>query len=256
MRPHPHRTDVRGPCEEERWQPERPRGQSVGPAHGPSTARRGSARRSERRRARRLHARTTEPGSRPPTDRIRSRCSRSRRRPGCPELVPIRYGRMLVSPFTFYRGAARDHGRRPRRHPAFRPNVQLCGDAHLSNFGVFGSPERQLMFDINDFDETLPGPWEWDVKRLAASFEIAGRDNGFADGPAPTIVASVDPRVPRGDAGVRGDGHPRRSGTRTSNRRDPASGSVREVRDKKNAKVAERASRRPGRRTACRRSRS
>ena len=72
-----------------------------------------------------------------------------------------------------------DHGRRPGRHATSGLNAQLCGDAHLSNFGVFASPERQLMFDINDFDETLPGPWEWDVKRLAASFEIAGRDRGF-----------------------------------------------------------------------------
>ena len=94
-----------------------------------------------------------------------------------PELVPIRHGRMLVSPFTFYRGARLRHGigpRAARRSPGL--TVQLCGDAHLSNFGGFASPERQLVFDINDFDETLPGPWEWDVKRLAASFEIAGRD--------------------------------------------------------------------------------
>jgi len=97
-----------------------------------------------------------------------------------PELVPIRYGRMLVSPFTFYRGAAKimasDLGRTPRSGMV----VQSCGDAHLSNFGVFASPERRLVFDINDFDETLPGPWEWDVKRLAASMLIAARDNGFA----------------------------------------------------------------------------
>ena len=101
-----------------------------------------------------------------------------------PELVPIRYGRMLVSPFTFYRGAALIMAADLAATPRSGLNVQLCGDAHLSNFGVFASPERQLMFDINDFDETLPGPWEWDVKRLAASFEIAGRDRGFspADG--------------------------------------------------------------------------
>jgi uncharacterized protein (DUF2252 family) len=96
-----------------------------------------------------------------------------------PSLVPIRYGRMLVSPFTFYRGAAlimaHDLGGTPRS--GF--NVQACGDAHLSNFGVFASPERQLVFDVNDFDETLPGPWEWDVKRLAASMLVAARDNGY-----------------------------------------------------------------------------
>ena len=97
-----------------------------------------------------------------------------------PELVPIRYGRMLVSPFTFYRGAALIMAADLAATPRSGLNAQLCGDAHLSNFGVFASPERQLMFDINDFDETLPGPWEWDVKRLMASFEIAGRNRGFA----------------------------------------------------------------------------
>jgi uncharacterized protein (DUF2252 family) len=96
-----------------------------------------------------------------------------------PELVPIRYGRMLVSPFTFYRGAALIMAGDLASTPHSGVNVQLCGDAHLSNFGLFGSPERQLMFDINDFDETLPGPWEWDVKRLAASVEILGRERGF-----------------------------------------------------------------------------
>jgi uncharacterized protein (DUF2252 family) len=97
-----------------------------------------------------------------------------------PELVPIRYGRMLVSPFTFYRGAALIMAADLAGTPVTGVTVQLCGDAHLSNFGLFGTPERQMLFDINDFDETLPGPWEWDVKRLAASFEIMGRDRGFA----------------------------------------------------------------------------
>ncbi len=96
-----------------------------------------------------------------------------------PELVPIRYGRMLVSPFTFYRGAARIMARDLAGTPRSGFNVQCCGDAHLSNFGVFASPERRLVFDINDFDETLPGPWEWDVKRLAASMLIAARDNSY-----------------------------------------------------------------------------
>ena len=96
-----------------------------------------------------------------------------------PELVPIRYGRMLVSPFTFFRGGALIMASDLAGTPDSGITVQCCGDAHLSNFGVFGSPERQLIFDINDFDETLPGPWEWDVKRLAASFEIAGRDRGY-----------------------------------------------------------------------------
>ena len=96
-----------------------------------------------------------------------------------PELVPIRYGRMLVSPFTFYRGAASIMAHDLAATPRSGLHVQCCGDAHLSNFGVFASPERALVFDVNDFDETLPGPWEWDVKRLAVSMLIAARDNGF-----------------------------------------------------------------------------
>jgi uncharacterized protein (DUF2252 family) len=96
-----------------------------------------------------------------------------------PELVPIRYGRMLVSPFTFYRGAAMIMANDLATTPRSGLTVQCCGDAHLSNFGVFASPERRLVFDVNDFDETLPGPWEWDVKRLAASMLIAARDDGF-----------------------------------------------------------------------------
>jgi len=96
-----------------------------------------------------------------------------------PELVPIRYGRMLVSPFTFYRGAALIMADDLAATPRSGLTVQCCGDAHLSNFGVFASPERQLVFDVNDFDETLPGPWEWDVKRLAVSMLIAARNNGF-----------------------------------------------------------------------------
>src|SRR5256885_3099327 len=96
-----------------------------------------------------------------------------------PELVPIRYGRMLVSPFTFYRGAAMIMAHDLEITPRSGLTVQCCGDAHLSNFGVFASPERRLVFDVNDFDETLPGPWEWDVKRLAVSMLIAARDNGF-----------------------------------------------------------------------------
>ena len=97
-----------------------------------------------------------------------------------PELIPIRHGRMLVSPFTFYRGAALPMAADLAATPASGLRVQLCGDAHLSNFGAFASPERRLVFDVNDFDETLPGPFEWDVKRLAASLAVAGRDNGFA----------------------------------------------------------------------------
>jgi uncharacterized protein (DUF2252 family) len=97
-----------------------------------------------------------------------------------PDLVPVRWGRMLASPFAYYRGAALPMASDLAGTPVSGLPVQACGDAHLSNFGVFGSAERRLVFDVNDFDETLPGPWEWDVKRLAASMEVAGRDNGFA----------------------------------------------------------------------------
>ena len=108
------------------------------------------------------------------------------------DLVPIRWGRMSASPFTFYRGSAAlmaaDLAPLPRTGLA----VQLCGDAHLSNFGMYASPERELLFDVNDFDETLPGPFEWDVKRLAASFVLAARSNGFDDTVARDVtLASV-----------------------------------------------------------------
>ena len=96
-----------------------------------------------------------------------------------PELVPIRYGRMLVSPFTFYRGAAYLMAADLAGSQRTGLRVQLCGDAHLSNFGGFASPDRRLVFDVNDFDETLPGPFEWDLKRLVASFAVGGRDLGF-----------------------------------------------------------------------------
>src|SRR6476619_3154625 len=94
-----------------------------------------------------------------------------------PELIPIRFGRMLRTPFTFYRGAALNMAADLARTPASGLRVQACGDCHLLNFGVYATPERRLVFDINDLDETLPAPWEWDVKRLATSFVIAGRNN-------------------------------------------------------------------------------
>ena len=97
-----------------------------------------------------------------------------------PDLVPVRHGRMMVSPFTFYRGAAKIMAADLANTPTAGLVAQLCGDAHLSNFGVFASPERKLLFDLNDFDETLPGPFEYDVKRMAASFTIAARNNGFS----------------------------------------------------------------------------
>jgi uncharacterized protein (DUF2252 family) len=96
-------------------------------------------------------------------------------------LVPLRYGRMLQSPFTFYRGSAGIMAADLSRTPATGVHVQACGDAHLMNFGVFATPERRIIFDINDLDETLPAPWEWDVQRLAASFVLAARSNGLSD---------------------------------------------------------------------------
>jgi len=108
-----------------------------------------------------------------------------------PDLVPVRHGRMMVSPFTFYRGAAKIMAADLKDTPVAGLGAQLCGDAHLSNFGAFASPERRLLFDLNDFDETLPGPFEYDVKRMAASFTIAGRNNGFskADTRASTLAS-------------------------------------------------------------------
>ena len=108
-----------------------------------------------------------------------------------PELVPVRWGRMMVSPFTFYRGAALPMASDLSHTPVSGLAVQACGDAHLSNFGIFGSAERRLVFDVNDFDETTPGPWEWDVKRLAASLEVAGRGNGFGGKDRREIVTAA-----------------------------------------------------------------
>src|SRR3954454_10410283 len=114
------------------------------------------------------------PGRRDPVDVLEEQAQTR-----VPELVPIRYGRMLVSPFTFYRGAAALMAADLASLPRTGLRVQLCGDAHLSNFGAFAAPDRRLTFGVNDFDESLPGPFEWDVKRLAASFAVAGRDRGF-----------------------------------------------------------------------------
>jgi uncharacterized protein (DUF2252 family) len=113
-----------------------------------------------------------------------------------PELVPLRYARMLASPFTFYRGAAAIMAADLAATPASGLWVQACGDAHLSNFGAYASPSRDLVADVNDFDETLPGPWEWDLKRLAASFEVAGRDRGLkkSDRRAVVLAASAQYR--------------------------------------------------------------
>jgi uncharacterized protein (DUF2252 family) len=124
---------------------------------------------------RQSHAVFDPPSDRPDPVGLLEQQARSR----VPELVPVRWGRMLVSPFTYYRGAALPMASDLAATPVSGLAVQACGDAHLSNFGLFGSAERHLMFDVNDFDETLPGPWEWDVKRLAASLEVAGRDNRY-----------------------------------------------------------------------------
>ena len=135
---------------------------------------RGKAARGQVPRA--SHAAFDPPSDRPDPIALLEDQAKSR----VPELVPIRWGRMLVSPFTFYRGAALPMASDLATTPVSGLAVQACGDAHLSNFGLFGSAERRLVFDVNDFDETLPGPWEWDVKRLAASLEVAARGNGFS----------------------------------------------------------------------------
>jgi uncharacterized protein (DUF2252 family) len=122
------------------------------------------------------------------------------------ELLPIRYGRMAVSPFTFYRGAAAVMAADLAGTPTSGLRVQACGDAHLSNFGVFAAPDRRLVFDLNDFDESLPGPWEWDLKRLAASFEIAGRENGYKRKQRDAVLATLGRQYRaaiRGFAGMR-----------------------------------------------------
>src|SRR5271166_4430944 len=105
-----------------------------------------------------------------------------------PELIPVRYGRMIPSPFVFFRGAAAIMAADLAHTPTTGIRVQSCGDAHLMNFGAFATPERRLIFDINDFDETLPAPWEWDIKRLATSFLIASRSNGFSEADARKTV--------------------------------------------------------------------
>jgi uncharacterized protein (DUF2252 family) len=121
------------------------------------------------------HAGWTPPPDRPDPVALLEEQARTR----VPELLPIRYGRMMASPFAFLRGSAIIMAHDLAGTPKSGIQTQLCGDAHLLNFGAYASPERALLFDLNDFDETLPGPWEWDVKRLAASFVVAGRDNGF-----------------------------------------------------------------------------
>ncbi|HEX6876378.1 MAG TPA: DUF2252 domain-containing protein, partial [Nocardioidaceae bacterium] len=126
------------------------------------------------------------PGRQDPLDLIEQQDARRD-----PDLVPVRHGRMMASPFTFYRGGAKVMAADLDGSPTAGLEVQLCGDAHLSNFGVFGSPERRLVFDINDFDETLPGPFEYDVKRLAASMTVAAYNNGFSKSDAKSVTRAT-----------------------------------------------------------------
>src|ERR1700735_3496758 len=108
-----------------------------------------------------------------------------------PDLVPVRYGRMLASPFSYFRGAALPMAADLAATPVSGLAVQACGDAHLSNFGVYASPERNLVFDINDFDETVPGPWEWDVKRLCASLHVVARQRGWSGADCDVVVTAA-----------------------------------------------------------------
>ena len=170
------------------------------------------AERAERGKAARATAPRSEHGEYAPAGRsARSgrRCCEEQAATRVPELVPIRYGRMLVSPFTFYRGAAYPMAADLAGAPRTGLEVQLCGDAHLSNFGVFAAPDRRLVFSINDFDETLPGPFEWDVKRLVASFAVAGRDRGFDTKQRRSINRAATRAYREAMQGVRRDVQPR-----------------------------------------------
>ena len=129
------------------------------------------------KRPRNSHAVWKAPHDRPDPVRLLEESNQGR----IPELIPIRHGRMVRTPFTFYRGAALNMAADLAVTPATGLRVQACGDCHLLNFGDFATPERRVIFDINDLDETLPAPWEWDVKRLAASFVLACRNNGFSE---------------------------------------------------------------------------
>src|SRR5262245_17748387 len=145
------------------------------------------------KQGRALRARLTRStlGTRLDFDRDPVEILESQNRVRIPELVPVRMGRMAQSPFAFFRGAAAVMAHDLATTPITGITVQACGDCHLSNFGFFASPERELIFDLNDFDETLPGPWEWDVERLAASLAIAGQANGMSDAKARDAAAAV-----------------------------------------------------------------
>ena len=157
-------------------------------------------RREHGRAARRIVSRGSHAGWAPAPDRPDPvELLEAQARDRIQELLPIRYERMMASPFAFLRGSAIVMAQDLASTPNSGIQTQLCGDAHLLNFGAYASPERSLLFDLNDFDETLPGPWEWDVKRLAASLVVAGRDNGFdaaaCRGAAQACVASYRQRM-------------------------------------------------------------
>src|SRR5215472_17608968 len=164
------------------------RGREVGRVEHFTTAERAARGKAERAEVpRRVHGEwAVAPGRPDPVGLLEEQATTR-----VPELVPIRYGRMLVSPFTFFRGAAYLMASDLSDGPRTGLHAQLCGDAHLSNFGTFAAPDRRLVFSINDFDETLPGPFEWDLKRLVASFEVAGRDRRFDDKARAGINATV-----------------------------------------------------------------
>ena len=152
----------------------------------------------------------TPPSHRRPIGLIHSRYWSSRRRRGSPSWCRFDYGRMLVSPFTFYRGGAMIMAGDLAATPRSGFTVQCCGDAHLSNFGVFASPERRLVFDLNDFDETLPGPWEWDVKRLAVSMLIAAHQQRLPGQGSGADRPRHGQGIPHLDGELRGHDQPRR----------------------------------------------
>jgi uncharacterized protein (DUF2252 family) len=164
-------------------------------------AERGKAARSAVPRA--SHAVYDPPADRPDPVGLLERQAATR----LPDLVPVRYGRMLASPFSYFRGAALSMAADLAATPVSGLAVQACGDAHLANFGVYASPERALVFDLNDFDETLPGPWEWDVKRLAASLEVAGRGNGYPSGLRRKVVTAAVGRYREAMRGFAGQGN-------------------------------------------------
>ena len=149
-------------------------------------------------------------GRRQRTDQTRSSCSWTRPATRIPELVPVRHGRMSASPFAFFRGGALIMAADIAPLPLSGITVQVCGDAHLVNFGLFASPERDLLFDINDFDETLAGAWEWDLMRLSASL-VVGRPVAFVQRPPGSPCrAGGRAHLSRADGGVRGHARHRR----------------------------------------------